>query len=201
MRQGVLACIVAGLSLPAMVMCTSAPHPARPDWQTDAGSCSWHWREGSGIGLWAERCRLGGDTWQVAWDRNEQAFVTRRNGQTLAIAVEVLDLPEEDGIHGLPRFLAEAGYLDPQAKCEMVAAAPRPAVRTTAFHVLSPSDPAALQPTAQGEVPEPVCGPYGASTHGVRYFMTDLRWPDRAVFIEEGQERPLFDPASITIRY
>jgi hypothetical protein len=32
----------------------------------------------------------------------------------------------------------------------------------------------------------------------VRYFVTDLRWPDRAIFVEEGQERPLFDPSSIT---
>lgn len=68
-----------------------------------------------------------------------------------------------------------------------------------AFHVLAPIDPAALAPTLAGEVPDPVCGSYGASTHGVWYFITDLRWPDRAVLVEEGQERPLFDPASITL--
>lgn len=56
----------------------------------------------------------------------------------------------------------------------------------------------AFAPTATGEVPDPVCGIYGASTHGVRYFITDLRWPDRAIFVDEGQERPLFDPTSIT---
>jgi len=59
---------------------------------------------------------------------------------------------------------------------------------------LAPSDPAALGPTATGEVP----GPYGASTHGVRYVITDLRCPGYAIFVEEGQERPLFEPRSIT---
>ena len=66
--------------------------------------------------------------------------------------------------------------------------------------MLSPASPQALGPTAQGEVPEPLCGPYGASTHGVRYFIVDLRWPGLAVFVDEGQERPMFDPASITVR-
>ena len=73
-----------------------------------------------------------------------------------------------------------------------------PAPRTIAFHILTPIDQAALSPTVSGDIPEPACGPYGASTHGVRYFVTDLRWPDRAIFVDEGQERPMFDPSSIT---
>lgn len=54
--------------------------------------------------------------------------------------------------------------------------------------------------TEQGEVPEPVCGAYGHSTHGVRYFITDLRWPELVIFVDEGQERPLFEPRSISFR-
>lgn len=63
----------------------------------------------------------------------------------------------------------------------------------------APSDPAALAPTPSGDIAEPVCGPYGAPTHGIRYFITDLRWLGRAVFVDEGPERPLSDPASITL--
>jgi len=68
-----------------------------------------------------------------------------------------------------------------------------------AVHVLAPIHPVALAPTAAGEVPDPVCGPYCASTPGVRYSLTDLRWPNRAIFVEEGQERPLFYPSGITV--
>ena len=37
----------------------------------------------------------------------------------------------------------------------------------------------------------------GWSTHGVRYFMTDLRRPDRVVYINEGQDGTQIDPRSI----
>jgi hypothetical protein len=173
--------------------------PPLPDWQTDPAACAWHWREGGGIGLWAETCVFNGAIWQVVWDAARAAFLTRNGDAVLGIAVQGFALPPGSDIGALGETLIEAGFLDPEAPCAWQAVAPRPALRTMAFHVLAPIDPAALGPTASGEIPDPVCGPYGASTHGVRYVLTDLRWPDRAVFVEEGQERPLFDPASITL--
>ena len=47
------------------------------------------------------------------------------------------------------------------------------------------------------EVPDPPCGAMGWSTHGVRYFMTDLRRPDRVVYINEGRDGTQIDPRSI----
>lgn len=60
----------------------------------------------------------------------------------------------------------------------------------TAFHVLGPARPATLAPTQDGDVPEPVCGRYGASAHGLRYVITDMHWPKQMVFDDEGQARP-----------
>ena len=51
----------------------------------------------------------------------------------------------------------------------------------------------ALKPMTSGEVLDPQCVSYCVSTHGVRHFMTDLLRPDRAIFIEEGQELPMYD--------
>jgi len=31
--------------------------------------------------------------------------------------------------------------------------------------------------------------------------MTDLRWPGLAIFVDEGQEHPLFEPLGITVRH
>ena len=173
--------------------------PPEPAWQTDAQSCAWHWREGGGIGLWAETCTFSTGEWQVVWDENQAAFVTLNNGVALGIAVQPWAVAHGSDISSLTQKLREAGHLAIAADCEWQAVALRAAPRTMAFHVLTPKDPAALQPSALSEVPEPMCGPYGASTHGVRYFVTDLRWPDRVVFVDEGQERPMFEPASITL--
>lgn len=183
---------------PGMGLANGGGLPPLPSWQTDAATCSWHWREGGGIGLWGETCDLGGATWQVMWDDAQGAFVTRRDDADMGIAVQSFTVPQGASIAALSQTLIDAGALGPDAPCTWQAIALRPAPRTMVFHVLAPSDPNALAPTAQGEVPDPLCGPYGASTHGVRYFITDLRWPERAIFVEEGQERPLFDPMSIT---
>jgi hypothetical protein len=103
-------------------------------------------------------------------------------------------------MYSLSEALIKKGYLKPDSPCVWKRVSMRPAPQTMAFFTLAPNAPEALGPTASGEVPEPLCGPYGASTHGVRYFITDTRWPDQAIFVEEGQERPLFDATSITVR-
>jgi hypothetical protein len=192
-----LTCLAVAAPMTGLANGTSLPPP--PEWQTDAASCAWHWREGGGIGLWVENCDFNGRIWQVVWDADRAAFVTRNDEADLGIAVQSFAVPESEGIAALSGTLIAAEALAPDAACIWQAIALRPAPRTMAFHTLSPSDPTALAPTPSGEIPEPVCGPYGASTHGVRYFITDLRWPERAIFVEEGQERPLFDPASITV--
>ena len=198
MIRAAIATAMFALTIPVMGLANGSSLPAMPDWQTDANSCAWHWLEGGGIGLWAESCRFNGATWQVAWDQGLAAFVTRKDDSVMGLAVQSFPLASGAGIAALSETLVEAGSLDANAPCIWQAVALRPAPRTMAFHVLTPTDPTALSPTLSGDIPEPACGPYGASTHGVRYFVTDLRWPDRAVFVEEGQERPMFDPASIT---
>lgn len=174
-----------------------APQPPTPSWQTDARHCAWHWREGGGLGLWTETCHLSTGAWEVTWDEPKSAFVLRHQGQAQALAVQPWPLPGGDGMEGLTRALVAAGALAPEAPCHWQTIAHRPAPRTVAFWALVPNHPQALAATEQGEVPEPACGAYGASTHGVRYFIVDLRWAGMAVFVEEGQERPIFDPTSI----
>lgn len=173
------------------------PIPPLPTWQTDARHCEWHWRKGGGLGLWAETCRLSTGRWDVVWDEPAAAFVLRHNGRPQQTVVQPWLLPKGQGLEGLTRRLQDAAALAVTAACQWQPTAPRPAPRTVAFWALVPKDPRALAPTAQGEVPAPVCGAYGASTHGVRYFIIDTRWPERAVFVDEGQERPMFEPLSI----
>ena len=197
-------CAIAGVSLIAVLLgtaaCNNTSLPEKPGWQTEAGACSWQWREGGGFGVWTETCRFNEATWQVIWNPSENAFVTRRDENVLGIAMQPWLLPEPSDIPSLLPALVDAGYLQVGSACEIREVALRPAPPGRTFHVLAPVEPAALQPTAEGEVPEPACGPYGASTHGVRYFIADTGWPDRLVFVDEGQERPLFEASSLVRR-
>jgi hypothetical protein len=190
-------------SLAALACLAAAPalaeeegRPPVPGWQTDA-ACTWTWSAGGGFGLWTERCELSTGLWEILWDEDAGAFVQEVDGERSGIVVQPFPYSPADP-ETLRLSLLSAGGLGPEAPCILEGAAIRPAPRTVAFLVLMPTVPDALAPTPEGEVPDPLCGPYGASTHGVRYVVTDLRWPGLAVFVEEGQERPMFDPASLT---
>lgn len=135
----------------------------------------------------------------MAYSDAAGGFESRRDGESLGIVVRSFPLEAGRGIDSLGPALAAAATPAPGPDCVFAPAALRPAPRTTAFFVLRSGRPDALAMTATGEVPEPACGPYGASTHGVRYFITDTRWPGRALFVDEGQERPMFDPRSLTV--
>ena len=198
-RGGIYAALLLALAAPLTAHANGDSRPPVPTWHTDARHCSWHWREGGGVGLWAESCKLSTGRWQVVWDAGRSAFVLQHNGAVQGVVVQSWPLPPGGGLAALTRALVDAGQLAPDAECRWTPVPLRPAPRTMAFFTLSPTAPDALAPTAQGEIPAPRCGPYGASTHGVRYFITDLRWPDRAIFVEEGQERPMFEPRSITV--
>ena len=152
--------------------------------------------EGGGLGLWAEACQLSTGQWSVSWDEARRAFVIEHGGQTQAVLVQAWKISPSSGINSLRETLVHAGHLNPDNDCQFASAPLHRSRHTTQVFVLQSLAPDALAPTPQGEVPEERCGPYGQSTHGVRYFIVDQRWPGRAIFVNEGQERPMFDPES-----
>lgn len=190
---------VAALVLTGSVVSAAGAQPPAPDWQTDAAACAWDWQSGGGIGFWAERCDLGGARWAVAWDAVRGAFVQTRDGIAQGVVVQPLRIgsgPVTEAIHAA---LVAAGGLDATAPCRVVATDGWPMPRTMAAYALVPHAADALAMTASGEVPDPVCGPYGVSTHGQRFIVGDPGWVGLAVFVDVGQERPMFDPASLSV--
>lgn len=174
-----------------------ATRPSPPDWQTDP-ACEWVISEGGGIAFWSERCTLSTGLWEITWSMDDGAFVQTVDGASFGIVVRPFPVPEKGSWDSIRQDLVASGDLDEDAPCAFEPAAIRPDFRSISFVVLTATTPDALSPTGTGDVPEPLCGPYGTSTHGVRYFLTDLRLPGLAVFIDEGQERPMFDPTSVT---
>jgi len=198
-RLGIMAGMLGSL-ITHPVAAEQPSRPPMPEWQTQSGRCTWRWQEADGVGLWTEVCRLGTGTWQIAWDRARRAFVERHNGRVTRIVVEAWTMDPDVGVRSLTAKLIASGHLPPAALCRWQSLAVRAAPRTTSFHALTPLDPNVLAPTATGDIPDPVCGPYGVSSHGLRYVITDLRWGARAIFVDEGQERPMFAPDRIVVR-
>jgi hypothetical protein len=199
MRYGRAVAVLASMLLGACAPPSGPQRPALPAWQTDAAGCTWQWQEGGGLAFWTERCELSTGRWEVAWDPGSNAFVSLREGQILGIVVQPWPLVADEGLASVTAALVSAGQLAPEAACGWQPGSRRSLPASVRVWLLAPLAPEALAPTPQGEVPEPLCGAYGVSTHGVRYFITDPRWADLAIFVDEGQERPMFDPASLTL--
>ena len=193
---------VAVLALGAGCALSDGADRPPPDDRVVAAGCRWERVEGGGLAFRAQACDLATGRWRVAWNPQRQAFELTVDGQTHTLVVQPWPLGAtgaQGDLAGVVVALKAAGHLPADSDCRFVPAAVRPLPRTAATFVLAPPRP--VPPvTASGEVPEPPCGAYGASTHGVRYFLTDLRWPDVAVFVDEGQDQAMFDARSIVAR-
>ena len=101
----------------------------------------------------------------------------------------------------LPALRAK-GAIPDDGECILVPAPMGPAPRTVTHHQVRPIGERLrrLEATPKDEIPDPPCGDYGASTHGVRYFIDDLRAPRWVVYVNEGQDGTLVDPRSISWR-
>lgn len=180
----------------------ASTRPAKPE-SSRTGTpdqCRWVWVQGRGLGLWSEACTLPTGRWRVVWRARTQSFELLRNGRREDTVVRLWSVPTDDPLGALLKILKDQAQVpDNGNDCVFVPQALRAEVRTRAFFVIKPraGDPPAI--TATGEIPEPPCGELGASTHGLRYFMTDLRQPGRVIYVNEGQDGMLFDPRSITL--
>jgi hypothetical protein len=95
---------------------------------------------------------------------------------------------------------ARAGLVPPD-DCVFVRARGHAAPRGARAYEIRPTGArlAALRATPRDQVPDPPCGEYGWSTHGVRWFVVDPRHPGWVVYVNLGQDGTLIDPATLRI--
>lgn len=126
-------------------------------------------------------------------------------------ALWIDDTRRETVVHALPRAagaplssvvpgLARAGLV-PADDCVFVRTREQAAPRGARVYELRPAGArlAALRRTPRDEVPEPPCGEYGWSTHGVRGFVVDRAQARWVVYVNLGQDGTLIDPATLVI--
>jgi hypothetical protein len=175
--------------------------PPQPTTSTDPDRCRWEWKTGSGLGVWAERCELDTGVWEIRGDPGLPGFVLTIDGIDDVAVLQDFRTPPGADISAILPELRQRGYIPDDGECVFKPADIGPAAKTVAFFDIRPtgSRAAAFEATPEDEVPDPPCGDYGWSTHGVRYFMTDSRFPDRVVYINTGQDGLMFDPATVTL--
>ena len=193
------------LAIVLWIICLAGPTlaaaPPQPTTSTDPDRCRWEWKSDAGLGVWAEHCELDTGVWELRSDPDLPGFVLTIDGIDDTVVLQVFQKPAGADIAAILPELRQRGYIPDDGECVFEPADIRPAAKTVAFFDIRPTGDrkAAFEATPKDEVPDPPCGDYGWSTHGVRYFMTDSRFPDRVVYIDTGQDGLMFDPTTVTL--
>lgn len=153
------------------------------------------WKSLSGAGLTlqvqeSEEIRL------IA-DPSLPGIVLVKNGNaTPETLIRIFSLPEKD-INDVIRFLEKTSNWDKKQSCKFLEVkSGRDGVRR--FLMVPDGDYAAdIEMQMRSEPVPSTCNGWGTGNSGTRYFEIYDSHPDKAVFVEIGQEAPLFDENSI----
>jgi hypothetical protein len=184
-------------SAPADGVIEEMAMPSRPPYP----DCSWERLMGTQFSLWGQRCPEVG---VYISESLPGVFLERRTASgTVAesMLVRVFDLPAGNGnIADILPTLEQESTWDTKEACTFTVdtTSPTPGV---ARYILRPSG-SALAAYQQLAATQPVlstCGGYGLGNSGVHYFEIRLSHPTKVLFINAGQEEPLFDVASFQL--
>jgi len=175
-----------------------APAAAQPAAAPPDASCERQTLSAGPLRIDAWSCALPTGRWHVRSEPSLPGF-----------ALWVDDTRRETVVHAVPRAagaplssvvatLAQAGLVPPD-DCVFVRTRERAAPRGARVYEVRPTGArlAALRGTPPDQVPDPPCGEYGWSTHGVRGFVVDPRHPRWVVYVNQGQDGTLIDPATL----
>lgn len=203
--------MAASLAAPAALAGEIPPMPS----QTIDPACTWRWMEGKGadgpkISMWAQDCKLSTGHWHLRFEHEYPGFSLWVDDQRQGMVLQAFRLPAPAvgeavgngggaGIAALLPELRKRSLIADKDDCVFQPAAIGRQPRTVAQFEIRPTGETlkAFEATPNDEVPEPPCGDYAWSTHGVRYFQTDLRVPGAVLYLDLGQDGTLFAPETV----
>ncbi|MFD2203048.1 hypothetical protein [Shivajiella indica] len=159
----------------------------------------WEKVSGAGIEFWAQKS----DGIQIGISETlPGAFVERiENGKPVAVSlvIQVFELKNGE-IEDVFEFISDSKYWNEEEQCafEKIESTRKGVDR----YVLRPTGNA-LKEYEERAPSEPIthtCGNWGMGNSGIRYFEIHQSNPEKALFIEIGQEAPLFDEESIIVK-
>jgi hypothetical protein len=124
-------------------------------------------------------CHYATGHWHLRMEPQLPGLALWRDDERIDTVLQLFSRPPGEPVDAILPTLRARGYIPPDEECVMAPATLWPAPKTLSFHQIRPVGERLrrLQATPKDEVPDPPCGDYGASTHGVRYFVSDLREP------------------------
>lgn len=167
--------------------------PDKPSRPAEEGF-EWEQVSGSGIKFWAQ---TNGNI-SVVTDPVLPGARIMRDGSTSTPVIRVFNLPNKDINDVLNILKNESGWSDEEQCAFKEVKSERAGVKR---YTLSPTGKAAEELKERGKN-EPICetcAGWGMWNSGIRYFEIHSTHPDKAIFMEIGQDAPLFDEKSIVI--
>ncbi len=177
--------------------CGSTPtEPTFPEKPSRAANEGFQWEEirGAGLRLWTQY----NDHLQVVADNRLPGLWVERNSDpsTRTLAVRIFELPGNDINSLLPLLQQEPGWDASQTCTFEETPCDRPGVKRYRLVPTGSYADSIRQRSSQEPIPV-TCNGWGMSNSGIRYFEVHANRPDRALFLEIGQELPLYDEHSI----
>jgi hypothetical protein len=154
---------------------------------------------GAGIEFWAQKS----DKIQIGISETlPGAFVERiENGKPVAVSMVIQVFNLENGkIEDVFEFIKDSEYWNEEEQCAFEEVESRR--KGVDRYVLRPTGKA-LQEYKERASSEPIthtCGIWGMGNSGIRYFEIHHNNRSKALFIDIGQEAPLFDEESIIVK-
>ncbi len=175
--------------------------PAQPFFQTDPQNCKWNWKTGKGIGLWAEDCTFDSGKFVISYDAANGSFALASGGKDTYAVVRQFHKKPEDAPDALLADFKAQGLVPKDDECRFEASDVVKNFGPWQIFEIKPTGKRkeSFEATPADEIPEPPCGTLGQAVDYVAYFMIDAGHPDRVIYVDLGQDTPMFDPTTITL--
>lgn len=174
----------------------------QPFYVSSVANCKSVWKTGKGIGLWAEDCNFGGEHWTLNYNEADDAFVLG-NGTTAnnVAIIRQFHKKASDGLAVLLPELRAKKFIPDDDECKFEVSKGKAKIPHMTIYDIMPTGKRKEEydKAPQDEIPDPPCGDLGFAVDFQAYFMIDDRTPDRVLYLNEGQDVPMFDAYSFKL--
>jgi hypothetical protein len=167
------------------------------------GDCKWERVAGAGISFYGQRCEFEDRVLKVAISETLPGAFLEEETASGSVAIDeliqIFPIPDGD-VSAVISTLADDTGWNPAEGCAFSVLEEMSTDDITRYD-LRPTGKALVEYSkiASQEPVTSTCNEYGMGNSGVRYFEVHASNPNKALFLEMGQEAPLFDEKSIKV--
>ena len=172
----------------------------QPVYHTGA-NCTWAWKTGRGIGVWAEECKFHTGLWALAYDAAQDNFALSVDGKNPFPVLRQFHKKPDEAPDALLKDFKAKGLISSDSECKFEKSKDHKSTGTWEFLEIVPTGRLKenFDALPKDEIPDPPCGEIGFAVGFVGYFMINSKHPDRVLYVNLGQDGTMFDPTSISL--